>query len=150
MLPKISAEMRVVGDPTLRFTPGGMAVAEFRAVANSRKKEGDEWVDDKSCWLTIVTFKKQAENVAESVVDKCLVTVTGNLQTENYETREGEKRTAYKVLADTVGIALTFNAAKVVSGVQGGGGAVTRTSGGGEDPFATPAPAASGGDEPPF
>lgn len=151
MLPKVVGEFRAVTDPTLRFTPAGMAVTEFRVVADKKKKNEStgEWVEDKVCWLTVVCFKKQAENVAESVVKGTLVTVSGNLQTEAYETKEGEKRQSYKVIADNVGIALTWEPAKTV--------AVARSSApqeAGGSPWET-APAAGGGqpaqtDEPPF
>lgn len=152
MLPKVTGEFRVVSDPSLRFTPSGMAVAEFRVVADKKKKDDStgEWVDDKVCWLTVTVFKKQAENVAESVVKGTLVTVTGNLQTESYETKEGEKRQAYKVIADNVGIALTWEPAKTVAVAR----SASSDTGGGGDPFATPAPATSGApsqsEEPPF
>jgi single-strand DNA-binding protein len=148
MLPKVHGEFRVVADPTLRFTPSGMAVAEFRVVADKKKKDDSgEWVDDKVCWLTVVCFKKVAENVAESVQHRSLVTVTGNLQTETWE-KDGEKRQSYKLVADYVGVSLAFNPAKSMDGERTAG--VSRSTGTAEDdPFASPAPAA-GQDEPPF
>jgi single-strand DNA-binding protein len=149
MLPKVHGEFRVVADPTLRFTPSGMAVAEFRVVADKKKKDDSgEWVDDKVCWLTVVCFKKVAENVAESVTKGGPpITVTGNLQTETWE-KDGEKRQSYKLVADYVGVSLAFNPAKSMDGERTAG--VSRSTGTAEDdPFASPAPAA-GQDEPPF
>lgn len=148
MLPIITGEFRAVADPSLRFTPTGMAVAEFRVAANSRKfdEETKQWVDDKVVWLTVVAFKKLAENVAESVVKGSLVTVTGKLQTEDWETKEGEKRQTYKVIADTISMSLALSPAKVMSGARSEG--ASRSSGPpADDPFAAPA---GGGDEPPF
>jgi single-strand DNA-binding protein len=154
MLPKVHGEFRVVADPTLRFTPGGMAVAEFRVVADKKKKDeaSGEWVDDKVCWLTVVCFKKVAENVAESVQQRSLVTVTGNLQTESWETQDGEKRQSYKLIADYVGVSLAFNPAKSMSGDRDTSGVSRSSAPADDDPFATPAPAAAGAgtDEPPF
>lgn len=154
MLPQITGEFRAVDDATLRFTPSGVAVSEVRIVANSRKlnKDTNEWEDDKVVWLTLVCFKKLAENVAESVTKGKLINVTGKLQTESYETKEGEKRQAYKVIADNVGLSMAFQAAKWVGTSEGAGtGAVERITDGAQadDPFATPAPA-TGTDEPPF
>lgn len=150
MLPRVVGEFRAATDPTLRFTPSGMAVAEFRAVADKKKKDDTtgEWVDDKVCWLTITCFKKLAENVAESVVKGTLVNIEGTLQTEDWETKDGEKRQTYRVLANTVGISIAFNPAKSQAGERASGG-VTRAASADDDPFATPAPAAQG-DEPPF
>jgi single-strand DNA-binding protein len=149
MLPKVTGEFRAATDPTLRFTPSGMAVAEFRVVADKKKKDDNtgQWVDDKVCWLSVVCFKKQAENVAESVVKGTLVTVTGNLQTESYETKDtNEKRQKYVVVADNVGIALTWEPAKTVS--------TQRSSAPAEDPWSSGGGASSGsssqGEDPPF
>jgi single-strand DNA-binding protein len=146
VLPKVTGEFRVASDPTLRFSPSGMPISEFRVVADKKKKDeaSGEWVDDKVCWLTVVVFKKMAENVAESITKGSLVTVTGNLQTESYETKEGEKRQAYKVIADNVGLAITWQPAKFIEA----GRAAKAPE---DDPFATPAPAAGATpDEPPF
>lgn len=152
MLPRVIGEFRAATDPTLRFTPSGMAVAEFRAVADKKKKDDStgEWVDDKVCWLTITSFKKLAENVAESVTKGSLVNIEGTLQTEDWETKEGEKRQTYRVLANTVGVSIAFNPAKSMSGDRAAGGGVSRTTATpDDDPFATPAPAGQS-DEPPF
>lgn len=150
MLPQVSGEFRVVNDAELKFTPSGMAIATCRIVANGRKfdKEANEWKDDKECWLRLTAFKRLAENMAESCVKGRLINVTGRLQTESYETKEGEKRQSYAVVADTIGMSMAFAPAKP--------DAVERTAAaatpGGEDPFATAAPPATPtqDDEPPF
>ncbi len=80
------------------------------------------------------------------------VIVTGRLKSRQYETREGEKRTAMEIDVEEVGPALRYATAKVnrasrSGGAPGGGGGY----GGGapaNDPWATPG--VSGGDEPPF
>jgi single-strand DNA-binding protein len=113
MLPNISGEFRVVDDPELRFTPAGKAVASCRIVANSRKKQGEEWVDDKVCWLNLSAWERMAENLAESVLKGDLIYVTGRLETRSYETREGEKRQSFDVTADTVAVTLRWNSVKV-------------------------------------
>jgi single-strand DNA-binding protein len=147
MLPNITGEFRVVaGDPELRFAPSGVAVCTMRVVANSRKKQGDEWVDDKVCWLKVTCFKRLAENVAESIKDKNLITVSGRLQTEEWEDKEGAKRQSYVIVADNVGLALNLSPAKSLGSSEGGSGASRSrgTESGGTDPWQMP------DDEPPF
>lgn len=155
MLPNINGEFRVVTDPELRFTPAGKAVASCRIVANSRKKQGEEWVDDKVCWLNLSAWERMAENMAESVLKGDLIYVSGRLETREYETREGEKRTSFDVTADTVAVTLRWNAAKIerTQRQQGGGQTSSAQQGGGQaapaeqpDPWAT----TPQGDEPPF
>lgn len=110
LLPQVSVEGTVVADPELRFSPSGVAVGRFRVAANSRKfdKESNEWKDDKSLFIQCTCFKQLAENVAESVVKGDLVVVTGRLQTDEWETNEGEKRSQIVLIADNVGASVRF------------------------------------------
>jgi single-strand DNA-binding protein len=149
-LPNVMGEFRVVADPELRFAPSGVAVCKMRAVASSRKKVNDEWVDDKNAWVNITTFKKSAENAAETYQKGDLITVCGRLQTEDWEDKDGNKRTSVDIVADSIGAATTWTSARIAraerSGSSSGGGA-QRSSGGSSDPdpWATPAD-----DAPPF
>lgn len=108
MLPVVTVEGRMVNDPELRFSPSGVAVGKFRIVASSRKKVGDEWVDDKTLWMQVTCFKQLAENCVDSLAKGDLVVVTGRLQTDEWETQEGEKRSATVLVADNVGPSLMF------------------------------------------
>ena len=148
MLPAVNAEMRLGSDPELRFTPSGVAVCEVRAVANSRKKVDGEWVDDKECWLTLVGFKEQAENMAESFEKGDPVVVLGRLQMEKWEDKEGNKRSTFKVLLDAIGPATRFQAARTIKtarkGESYGTGSTAKSPE--EDPWAAP----KKDDEPPF
>lgn len=156
MLPTITGEFRVVADPELRFAPSGMAICNMRVVANSRKKDDatGEWVDDKVCWLRVTAFRKLAENVAESLVQGALVTITGRLQTEQWEDREThEKKSAYTILADHVGPSLAYKPARILESDRQGapqGGqqqGQQQQSAPTQDPWGTQPPQ---GDEPPF
>jgi single-strand DNA-binding protein len=108
-------------------------------------------------------WRQAAENVAESLQRGMRVIVTGRLRQRSYETKEGEKRTVYEVEVDEIGPSMRYATAKVVkgqrsggsggSGFGGGGGGAGNAGGAADDPWATPAPASSGGefsDEPPF
>jgi single-strand DNA-binding protein len=156
-LPQVMGEFRVVADPTLRFAPSGMAICKLRAVASSRKKQDDgEWVDDKTCWVNLTGFKKAAENMAETFVKGDLVTVTGRVQTEDWEDSDGNKRTSVEVVVDSIGAAVTWTPAKIARTERGsssqssssssGGGASRSQSRDEVDPWATPAQ----DDAPPF
>lgn len=115
MLPTVSGEFRLVADPELVFARTGTPIARMRVVASSRKKDDEgNWVDDKTCWLSAVAFKKVAENVADSFAKGDLVLVNGRLQTEDYEDKDGNKRQSYTVVVDTIGPSLAFNPASSV------------------------------------
>lgn len=153
-LPRVSAEMRVVADPELRFTPSGAAVCEVRLVSNKRKlnKQTDEWEDANVCWLKGVAWRQLAENIAESVQKGDLVVVSGDLETQEWEADDGSKRQTYQIMIDSIGPALRWATAKVSRAQRSEGGSQQRSggqqqSGGDGDPWGRP-PAPS--DEPPF
>ena len=145
MLPVLTIpEARVVRDPELRFAPSGVAVGSFRVVCSSRKKnDQDEWVDDKTLWMDVTCFKQLAENCAESLRKGDLISVTGRLQTDEWESENGEKRSKPLLIADAVAVNLRFRT------VKHGEGQVQRSSAPASDPWAT-TPAATQQDEPPF
>jgi len=152
----------LVGDPELRFTPSGAAVANFRIASTPRAfdKNTNEWKDGDSLFLSCSVWRQAAENVAESLTKGTRVIVSGRLKQRSYETKEGEKRTVYEVEVEEIGPSLRYSSAKLnrnPRGGGGGGGYGGRDSGGPpEDPWASAAP--SGGadrgggysDEPPF
>jgi single-strand DNA-binding protein len=161
----------LVGDPELRYTPTGQAVATFRVASTPRFRDNTtgEWKDGDSLFLSCNVWRQAAENVAESLQRGMRVIVSGRLRQRSYETREGEKRTVYEIEVDEVGPSLRNASAKVVKsnrsggnfgGGQGGGGQGGGGYGGGgsrpaEDPWtADPAEGFGGGgdapDEPPF
>ena len=143
-------------DPELRFTPSGAAVANFTVASTPRNfdKQTNEWTDGEAMFLRCSIWRQAAENVAESLQRGMRVVVQGRLKARSYETREGEKRTVFEIEVEEIGPSLKFATAKVnrVSrsggqGYSGGGGSSAGAPAGGgqqaEDPWATPAPAAS-------
>jgi single-strand DNA-binding protein len=146
MLPIVTIpECRVVNDPELRFSPSGVAVGNFRIVASSRKQNDQgEWVDDRTLWLGVTCFKQLAENCAESLRKGDLVSVTGRLQTDEWESESGEKRSRTVIVADSVAASLRWRT------IQHGAGQAQRSNAPDEaDPWQT-APSGGSTDEPPF
>lgn len=142
MLPVVAIEGRVVEDPELRFAPSGVAVGRLRLVASSRKKVNEEWVDDKTLWIDVTTFRQLAENVAESVRKGDLVVATGKLQTEEWE-KDGQKRSKIALVADNVALSAMFRAIPRGEQTQR---VKASDSPAESDPWSTP----PGSDEPPF
>lgn len=93
-LPNIAGEFRLVADPELRFTQGGKAVCELRVVTNeSRKNQAGEWEDgDRTPFLKVALFDRQAEAAAEVFTKGQRVLVTGQLYAETWQDREGNNR----------------------------------------------------------
>lgn len=157
----------LVGDPELRYTQTGQAVATFRVASTPRFRDNatGEWKDGDSLFLSCNVWRQAAENVAESLQRGTRVIVSGRLRQRSYETREGEKRTVYEIEVDDVGPSLRNASAKVTKssrsgGGYGGQGGSGGPSGGGygggqggaaaSDPWASEAGEAGTTDEPPF
>ena len=161
----------LVGDPELRYTPTGQAVANFRVASTPRFRDNatGEWKDGDSLFLSCNVWRQAAENVAESLQRGMRVIVNGRLRQRSYETREGEKRTVYEIEVDEVGPSLRNASAKVAKSNRSGGGFGGQGGGGrrrrrrrvqrrrrsrpAEDPWAADPSDGFGGDapdEPPF
>ena len=114
----------LVGDPELRYTQTGQAVATFRVASTPRFRDNatGEWKDGDSLFLSCNVWRQAAENVAESLQRGTRVIVSGRLRQRSYETREGEKRTVYEIEVDDVGPSLRNASAKVTKSSRSGGG----------------------------
>ena len=119
----------VTRDPELRFTQGGMAVANFGIAWNKKKADGEEAVS----FFNVSCFRQLAENVAESITKGSRVVVYGALSQRSWDTPEGDRRSAVEIIADDVAPSLKWASAEIRrnefrgdggqgSGGQGGGG----------------------------
>ena len=94
----------LAGDPELRFTPSGAAVANFTVCDTPRRfnKQTNEWEDaGETLFMRCSIWREDAELVAETLKRGQKVTVTGKLSQRSYE-KDGEKRTVVKMQADSV------------------------------------------------
>src|SRR5687768_11361481 len=144
----------LTGDPELRFTPSGAAVANFTVASTPRTfdRQSNEFKDGDTLFMRCSIWREAAENVAESLTKGTRVIVTGRLVQRSYETREGEKRTVVELQVDEVGPSLRYASAKVTRLQRGSAAELSRDLAPG-DPWATPAQGGSAGgyaDEPPF
>lgn len=138
-------------DPELRFTPSGVAVANFTIADTPRwfDKQSNEWKDGETLWMRCSIWREAAENVAESLTKGARVMATGKLTQRHYE-KDGVKFTVIEMTVDEISPSLKYATAKVTKtppkdrGGNGGGGGYQQGS----------APAGGGwagqDDEPPF
>ncbi|MEO7061667.1 MAG: single-stranded DNA-binding protein [Lapillicoccus sp.] len=113
----------ITGDPELRFTPSGAAVANFTVASTPRAfdRQSNEWKDGETLFMRCSVWRDAAENVAESVQRGTRVIVSGRLKSRSYETKEGEKRTVVEMEVDEIGPSLRYASAKVTKTQRGGG-----------------------------
>lgn len=129
----------LTGDPELRFTPSGAAVANFTIASTPRNfdRQTNEWKDGDTLFLNCSVWRQAAENVAESLQKGMRVVAQGRLKARSYETREGEKRTVMELDVEEVGPSLKYATAKVTRAARSGGDGGFSGGGGGNDPWAS-------------
>ncbi|HWH26514.1 MAG TPA: single-stranded DNA-binding protein [Pseudolysinimonas sp.] len=144
----------LTADPELRYTQGGLAVANFTIASTPRTfdRQANDWKDGEALFLRASCWREFAEHVAGSLTKGARVVATGRLKQRSYETKEGEKRTSIELEIDEIGPSLRYATAQVTraSGGAGGGrpqaGAVSGGQPSADEPWAASAPATGGAD----
>lgn len=110
-------------DPELRSTGGGTSVCEMRVAVNSRRKNGQtgQW-EDKPNYFDVVVFGAQADNCASYLSRGRPLAVEGRLDWREWEAKDGGKRQAVQIIANTVQFLGSRDGGGAPNGNGGGGG----------------------------
>ncbi len=100
MINRVVLVGRLTRDPELRYTPNGVAVANFTLAVNRTfsNQQGERDADFINC----VVWRKPAENVANFLNKGSLAGVEGRIQTRSYDNNEGRRVFVTEVVADSV------------------------------------------------
>jgi single-strand DNA-binding protein len=98
---RITLVGRLVADPVLLTRSADSVVARFSLAVNRFKRQGEEF-EELADFFDCVTFNKNAEYVLNRLRKGLPVLVEGSLQTRTYQTKNGETRKAYEVVATLV------------------------------------------------
>lgn len=94
----ISLTGRLGAEPELKTTQSGISVLSFRlAVRRPRVK-------DTTDWIPCVAWRHTAEFIAKYTRKGDRIEITGVLTSREYEDRDGNRRTVYEVLCESVGL----------------------------------------------
>ena len=146
----------LTADPELRYTQGGLAVANFTIASTPKSfdRQTNEWKDGEALFLRASVWRDFAEHVAGSLTKGMRVVATGRLKQRSYQDREGNNRTAIELEIDEIGPSLRYATAQVTRAASGGGGNFGGGGGGSfgggqqarpqvqEEPWSTPGSAA--------
>jgi single-strand DNA-binding protein len=91
---------RLTRDAELKYTNSGQAVCHFSVATSSRKKKGDQWVDEASFW-DVDLWGKQGESLNQYLVKGKLVAVEGSMRQDRWE-QDGQARMKVIVSANSV------------------------------------------------
>ena len=90
---------RLTRDPELRHTPNGAATCTITVAVDRVPDQNGQRTAD---FISVVTWNRQAENIAKYLTKGRLVAVDGRIQTRNYENKEGNRVYVTEVLANSV------------------------------------------------
>ena len=92
---KVTLVGRLTADPELKQSKSGLPVTSFNLAVDRQTKEK---ITD---FPTIVAWRNNAEFAARYLEKGQEILVEGQIQTRNYEDKNGNKRTAVEVVADS-------------------------------------------------
>ncbi|WP_141604295.1 single-stranded DNA-binding protein [Terrilactibacillus laevilacticus] len=100
MINRVILVGRLTKNPELRYTPTGVAVANFTLAVNRTftNQQGEREAD----FIQVVVWRRQAENAANFLTKGSLAGVDGRIQTRSYENNEGRRVYITEVVADSV------------------------------------------------
>lgn len=96
----------VVGtEPNHIRTAEGTEVTSFRLAVTERRFDEKQrsWVDGDTSWVTVVSYRQLAVNIAASMHKSDRVLVTGRLRLREWQDEKGRSGTTADILADAVG-----------------------------------------------
>ena len=88
---------RCVNQPELKTTPSGVPVCSFTIAVDRKYKQGE---DRQADFINIVAWRQTAEFVSKYFNKGSMIGIEGAIQTRKYQDKDGNKRTAFEVVAN--------------------------------------------------
>ena len=91
---------RLTNKPELRQTNSNLALTRFTLAVNRNfsNSQGQREAD----FITIVAWRKQAENICRYLDKGSLISVEGRIQTGSFDGQDGQRRYTTEIIADQV------------------------------------------------
>ena len=99
MVNKVFLIGRLGKDPSVRFTPGGTALAQFSVATSETYKKKDGSKEEQTQWHNITAWGKLAEVCGEYLTKGALVCIVGKITYRTYDSKEGEKKFITEIVA---------------------------------------------------
>ncbi len=87
------------GDPEVRYTASGQAVANFTIATSEVFYDKDKNKQERTEWHRIVAWDRLAEICGEYLTKGRSVYIEGKIQTRSWEDKEGNKRWTTEIVA---------------------------------------------------
>jgi single-strand DNA-binding protein len=113
---------RLGRDPETRYTGGGQAVANFSVATDETYKDRNGERQKRTEWHRITAWGKLAEICQQYLKKGTMVYVEGRIQSREWQDKEGQKRTSFDIVANTMKmLSSRGDAAAAGAGAMGGG-----------------------------
>jgi single-strand DNA-binding protein len=89
-------------DAELRYTPAGAAVATLNMACSETWTDKSGQRQERTEWVRVVLWGKTAEALSEYLTKGKQVSVTGKLQTRQWNDKDGNKKHTTEIRADRV------------------------------------------------
>lgn len=99
---KVILAGRLTRDPELRYLPSGMAVCKLGLAVSRFYKSKDGEKREETMFINVTTWGKTAEYTNEYLRKGRPVLVEGQLRSNDFEDKSGQKRTVIEVNAERV------------------------------------------------
>ncbi|MGI6620922.1 MAG: single-stranded DNA-binding protein [Bacillota bacterium] len=99
MLNRVVLIGRLTRQPELRITPSGVSVTTITLAVDRRPTQTGQRETD---FIDVVLFGRLAEVTCRYMDKGRLVAVEGRLQSRSYETKDGQRRRVWEVVADLI------------------------------------------------
>lgn len=88
-------------DPELKYLPTGTALCVFSLAINRKWANQDGEQKEETCFVDIKAFGKRAETITDYVKKGDPLFIEGRLSFEQWENKDGEKRSALRVICES-------------------------------------------------
>lgn len=96
-------------DPRMKEINGGTAVTEMGMAINEKRKTKNGEDKETTCFVDLIAWDRLAETCGKYLQKGSPVLVEGHLQFDQWESREGERKTRLRVRAEKVQFLSSYN-----------------------------------------
>ncbi len=90
---------RITAAPELKKTQSGISVVSFSVAVDRNYRSGSDRQTD---FINIVAWRQTADFICNYFKKGQMIAIEGSIQTRSYEDKNGNKRTAFEVVASNV------------------------------------------------
>ena len=102
MLLKTSGVVRLTEDVTMRYTPGGDAVASFSVASSEKFKTKDGKQDENTTFIKVTAFGRLGEICNEFLSRGSQIYIIGKLKLDQWTAQDGNKRSAHSITLESM------------------------------------------------